>query len=256
MLSTTCIKSLGVWIEDHLSFKRHAAGAASAARQAAGWLWSITKKRDASQGTLHHLTITFRIPALLWGSEICWTGARHILDQLRPAYHTIARAITGLPEWTPIPFLLTEAELPPLYFLQNTATQLYGLRLLRNDNHHPCKSQVVRLLKSRPTVTSGTGLQRVSETLGPLIPNSPDMENSGNHDLPLMGPPIIAAVDKEAEASNHQRWLKTLNPTDILVYTDRSKEADGWTASGRPCIQIAEGPSKVLGEGAGHIGSH
>lgn len=107
------IKALGVRIDNHLSFKAQAAAASTVTRRASGLLWAITKRKGASPNALHQLAISTVVPAMLWGSEIWWTGATHILSQLSPAYNTIARIITGLPKWTPLRFLLAEAGLPP-----------------------------------------------------------------------------------------------------------------------------------------------
>lgn len=101
-----CIKSRGMWIDHRLSFKIHAAAVNATTRQAAGFLWRITKRRRVTPGAIHHLAITTTIPAMLWGSEAWWMGALHVLTCIQPAYHAIARIITRLPRWTPIQTLL------------------------------------------------------------------------------------------------------------------------------------------------------
>lgn len=71
-----------------------------------------------------------------------------------------------------------------------------------------------------------------------------------------MRPPVIASKGKAEEAGEHHRWLKTLKPTDILVYTDGSKGVDGLTASAWHWRQVGEDTSTVLFEGACQIGKH
>lgn len=66
-----------------------------------GGHWRVTKQKGASSGAIPHLTNTLTILSLMWGSEIWWTRATHILDQIYPSYNEIAPIITRLPKWTP-----------------------------------------------------------------------------------------------------------------------------------------------------------
>lgn len=61
------IKCLGVQIDTRLTFRAHAAAAASRTRRAAGQLWQITKQKGASPRALHHLITTATLANLLWG---------------------------------------------------------------------------------------------------------------------------------------------------------------------------------------------
>lgn len=108
-----CIKSLGIWIDHRMSFKIHAAAADSKVRQQFAQLWRVTKRKGAFPAALRHFATTATLPGLMWGSEVCWTGARHINDQLAPAYNTVGQIIIGLPAWTPRQFFLAEAGLLP-----------------------------------------------------------------------------------------------------------------------------------------------
>lgn len=95
-------KSLSVWIDPRLSFKRQDAFALAKARSNIGLLWKLTKQKGISPGTVHHLITSTSISGLTWTSEVWWTEARHVIDQVTPAYTTMARLITGHPRWTPI----------------------------------------------------------------------------------------------------------------------------------------------------------
>lgn len=94
---TNYLKLLGVWIDHRLSFKRHAAFDSSRARGSTGMLWKLTKRKGITPNTLHHLVLSAAVPAFTWGSEVWWTGVRHVIDQVTPAYHMMAPLITGLP---------------------------------------------------------------------------------------------------------------------------------------------------------------
>lgn len=124
------IKAWGVRIDHHLNFKANAEAASPVTQKLSKLLWRITTEKVTSPAVPHHLATSIPITAMMWGSEIWWTGAAHILFQLNPAYNTIVRIITGLPKWTPIKFLLAEAYLLPLDLLLTQAAQSYAVRIL------------------------------------------------------------------------------------------------------------------------------
>lgn len=171
---TNWMKSLGVWIDHGLGFKIQAAAASSKLRQQSTYLWRIMKRKGASLGAPNHLTHTATLPA---GSEVWWTGTRHIIDQVAPTNNTLARFITGLPKWTPLRFLLGEAGLHPLDLLLDQASQRYGIRIHLSPDDHPCKEPLLYFLgKNQKHVENGTGLQRIVDLLKRLTKNGPRLE--------------------------------------------------------------------------------
>lgn len=181
------MKSLGVWIDHRLGFKIYAAAASSKLRQQSTYLWRITEKKGASPEAINHLTHTATLSAMMWGSEVWWTGARHILNQISPTYNTLARIISGLPKWTPRRFLLAEAGLPPLDLLLDQASQRYGVRILHNPDNHPCKKPLLYFLeKYQANAENGTGLHRIADLLKRLTKNGPKLEDTTT---PQLTPP-------------------------------------------------------------------
>ncbi|KAL0631409.1 hypothetical protein Q9L58_009727 [Maublancomyces gigas] len=196
------------------------------------------------------------IPALLWGSEVWWSGASHILDQIRPAYHTVARAITGLPRCTPIAFLLNKAGMAPIDLLLDKSTQRYGIRILLNSDDHPCKKTVMTFLTEGTKNIDGTGIRRVNDVLRRIIPTSPRMEDPTHHEQEWMPPAIIPTLDKAVEAANHMSWLNNISDRCILAYSDRSKEDNGRTSSAWHVVQTRSQKQVILFEGACQIDIH
>lgn len=108
------IKSLGIWIDQSLSFKAHATAASLGARISASTIAKASHRKGRSLNTICHLISTATIPGMLWGCEAWWTRAMDITSKLGPAQHSLAQDITDLPQWTPIRVLLREAGHPPL----------------------------------------------------------------------------------------------------------------------------------------------
>lgn len=63
---TNYFKSLRVWIDHRLSFKRHTTFASSRASGSTGAPWKLTKRKSISPGTLHHLLTSAAIPGFTW----------------------------------------------------------------------------------------------------------------------------------------------------------------------------------------------
>lgn len=141
-----------------MSFKEHASHVAARLGQSTGLLWRITTRKGATPAALHCLATTITTPSMLWGWEVWWTGAPHLLACIAPAYHTIARTITGLPKWTPSRILLPEAGLAPLDLLLDLHSTRYGVRILLATDDHPCKQTLRKHLSH--TYPTPTGLVR------------------------------------------------------------------------------------------------
>lgn len=207
---TESMKRLGVWLDHHLSFKYHLAFTASRTRNSTYSLGRITQRKGVTPGSIHQIAHSLTIPTMLWGAEFWWTGAAHILSQLGPMYNNIARVVTGLPKWTPLPALLMEAGMPPLNLLLDYTTQRYGVRTLLADDTHLCKKILLERINTQRTPTHGTGFQRVANLLRELTTQDTPLEDTSHHGLPVMEAPDIGQQEKAKEAAAHQEWTKSL----------------------------------------------
>lgn len=197
-------KLLGVIIDHHLTFKEQAFAAASASRRSAGLLWYITKCKGASPATLHHLATQTTIPTLLWGSEVWWTGARHLLTSLAPAYNSITPAITDLPKWTPLHHLRAEGGLPPLDLMLNKVIRRYTIRTLLAPDNHPCKPILITLIKMGGPKKNGVELKPITELLCELIPAGETLQNWAPPPTPTLRPPSSQDQIKMTKAVAHK----------------------------------------------------
>lgn len=235
------LKFLGVWIDHRLGFKRHAALASSRARSSIGMLWKVTKRKGISPGSLHNLITTACVPAFTWGLEIWWTGARHLIDQVAPAYNIMARLFIGLSKWIPLRLLLVEAGLPPLHLYLDMLSRRYGARLLCSQDDHPCKSPLLQAIqKLGPHHCIGTGLAPIADLLSDPKDDAKTLERTECTNKTRLPPPIIGTGTKAREAKEHNSWTQSLQPETILVYIDTTKSADGTTSSALLAVTVTE----------------
>jgi hypothetical protein len=126
------VRYLGVTIDDALTFRAHAARAASNELQVLGSMGFLRRSKCSIPAYIaHHLVFTAVLPKMMWASPIWWNGKNGILEPVRMTYHAAARWITGLPMSTAIAKLLTVAQLPPLaaYLRLDYLTLRYAIRL-------------------------------------------------------------------------------------------------------------------------------
>ncbi|KAL0630760.1 hypothetical protein Q9L58_010392, partial [Maublancomyces gigas] len=164
------------------------------------------------------------------GSEIWWTGATHIISQLGPTYHNIARCIKGLPKWTWIPPLLREAGLPSLEFRLDRNSRKYGIMIILAEDDHPGKEALLQFMSKQEHGSNKTGLRRIARLLKDIFKNS-RMKETTNHHCEYLRQPQIATPSKEWEGEHHRTWAKTLPSGTIVLYMDGSKADDGTTWS-------------------------
>lgn len=176
IMSTTIIKSLGVWIDHPQNFRSHAAAGSARARRSTGLLWNATQKKGPSPRALHHLGQTLTLPAMRYSSEVWWTGEAHFIGQTAPTYNTIVRIITSLDKWTPLRLLHTEAGMPPLDRLLSPTSMRYGICILLTANDHPCKPLLLKCIAPltaaiRPNGTASNALPTSATSCWMGVPN-------------------------------------------------------------------------------------
>lgn len=241
-------------MDRRLTFKIHAAQASVKLRHAGVQLWAVARRKGASPGAIHHLATQGAIPQMLWGSEVWWTGASHITDQLIPGYHTIARIITGLPKWTPTRLLLFEAGIPPLHLLLEHNNRRYGIRLLLAPDDHPLKDPLRKLI-ANPSRENGTGLQRIANILACAIQDGTRLENIQDHNRETLPQPIIPGGSKEKVSLQHAEWENSIPTGAIFLYTDGSKPEQATCGSGWVILAKELGGMRVIRAGSCQIGS-
>lgn len=122
VLHSPAIKILRVWVDQQLSFSKHIYSAPAKLLQSAGRLKAITGAKDLSPGAIYHVASTTVIPAMLWGSSTWWNGTRAILNQLTPAYHSLAWAVCQAKSFNSKIALLRDSGFLPLDLLLDQAS--------------------------------------------------------------------------------------------------------------------------------------
>lgn len=164
IVSKDTIKLLRITIDQKLTFRQQTAEATWKSQSILPSLHWMAISRGASMSTLRRMVTTPLSRTLTWESEVWWTGARHITNNLIPTYLCFARLITVLPSYTKTDKLLCAAGIAPLKQLLDMKSRKYAIRLLLAKNNHPNKA----LLRS---VTPGVrvGMGRIKALLRNLI---------------------------------------------------------------------------------------
>lgn len=137
--SSETINLLGIIIDHRFTFRQQIAAATTKTQHLLPSLQRMAFSRGASMESFHHMVTTPLSPTLTWGSEVWWTGARHIVDNMNPTYLRFAQPITGLPTHTRTNNLLAEARIPPVCLLLDFKSRNYGIHLLLIPDDHPNK---------------------------------------------------------------------------------------------------------------------
>lgn len=213
----------------------------------------ISKLKGIASHTIHHLLTSTALPVLVCGSESWWTGAEHIPRLLGPTFNAMAKYITGIPTWTPIPLLLAEAGLPPMNLYLDNRSRSYGIRVLLAANSHPCKNALIAEMHKPQPDLNWCRLSRIAKLRREIIPYGrlEDPTHQGHQTLP---PAIISPEDKKEEGTAHQEWLKNLAPGIAVLYTDGFRADNGTTASAWHCLLTTNKQPTELFEECCNIG--
>jgi ribonuclease HI len=246
------IKYLGVFIDESLTFKYHAAMAAARANKVLG---SLNFLRHRSRGIpahiAHHLAMTAIFPAMFWASPAWWAGTPGVIATLKVAYNTVARWITGLPLNTRITNLITLAHLPPMEVYLDYLSLRYAIRLHFLPNYHalgpPCEQ-----LKTHTNLPGLHRLYNVSKHLvqGKLEDRTATTTAGGVAKTTSPNP------DKTTQPQQlHEKWLQTHPDHTVIIYTDGSKLANGAVGCGWTIYHCGDQQLHRFTEGRCHLGS-
>jgi ribonuclease HI len=248
-----CHRCLGVTIDDALSFRVHAAAAASRGLQAMGAL-RFLRRHDwsAPAYVTHHLAMVAVMPKMLWGSPIWWTGSPTIQSLLATTYHRVARWITGLPMSTKIAKLLTAAQLSPIDTYLDYLSMQYAIRVRFLPSDHILADQPAYIRGApKPLYPSRHRLDSLifHLTMGVLEDRLCHIDAS----IPRIQSPHL---DKHTDPVGiHERWIQSLPDFTILLYTDGSKLEDGRTGSGWVTYCVGNGVARRISAGHCHLGT-
>ncbi|ODM16230.1 hypothetical protein SI65_08326 [Aspergillus cristatus] len=258
---------LGIWFDWKLNFKAHARTLAGKAKQAAGGIQALANTvRGVKAPLLRQATIACVVSVLCYGAEAWWPGMkrpaqdssgrqkpisnrasiqlacldrvlRSALLRVLPVYKTTQTAV-----------LHREAAIPPMELLLNQRRRGLAIRVHKLDTRHPLHRRATcqrsfhintRLLRALDPSNFHT-----IEQIDPLLTSPWDTSR-----IPKEQP---TAVDRAQAKENFQRWLTSIPPRSMVVYTDGSKGKDsnaagaGWVGYWGACkTKIFSGHRKL-----------
>ena len=244
------LRWLGIWLDSKLGFKAHVGKWANKAHAVACHLRGLANTRHGPLPSALRRAVKACVePILLYGIEAWYpgltrpnwanpkkesrSGVQQLLQRMQRILSISIRAI--LPVWktTPIAVLHRESGIPPIEQLVEACRNRFAVRLKSLDEAHPLVQRTlptpatviypsIKLKYQRQPSAFRTRLRRTNE----LIPacNRPKLLQQAfypNHDKPLQ------SASKEESADMFRRWIETLPPLTLVVYSDGSKSAEG-----------------------------
>lgn len=157
------------------------------------------------------------ILTLLWGSEVWWTSAQHIVNNLNSRYLRYARRITNLLTRTRTNRLLAASIFPALQCLLDNTFRRYGHCLLSSQNSHPNKATA----RKSTRVPNGIGLSRIRPLLDAITPTDVKPEETKDPADYLPTAAFTIPVTTESGIKAHSEWLSTPGD-DVTIKTGGS----------------------------------
>jgi ribonuclease HI len=250
------IKSLGVVVDETLSFIVHSQNAASKAVQSLGSLLFLRKgKLGISPKIARYLVISKIIPKMLWASPIWWSGSPSILSPLETAYNRLCRWITGLPPSTRTTKLLICAHMPPLNLWLDLISFNYAIRLITLPADHG--------LLPLPTFDSSratrAGPHRILSFVKDYLSDTLESRSNTNpvnlECLNVHTRKPQTAVERDEEKLLHNNWTALLPTDSIVIYSDGSRLPDGQIGAGWAIYICQKAKLVLLNESSCYLGA-
>ncbi|KAL7758307.1 hypothetical protein ACKLNR_012834 [Fusarium oxysporum f. sp. zingiberi] len=244
------LRWLGIWLDSRLSFRLHVEKWAAKAKAVAYHLRGLTNTVHGPLPSAVRGAVRACVePVLLHGSEAWYPGTsrprwnqptkdipssnQHLIQRMTKTMNQAMRAI--LPVWktTPITILHRESGIPPVDQLLEARRLRFSARLKSLDEAHllasrtrsPSQPTYHDLIKRKYQVQIENGfrtrLRRTDELLAPCTrPKLVRRRFQQEQMLPLQ------AASKEKTASAFLRWVQSLVPLTLVVYSDGSLSAE------------------------------
>ncbi|KAL9561280.1 hypothetical protein ACKAV7_014635 [Fusarium commune] len=267
------LRWLGIWLDSRLSFRIHVEKWAAKAKAVAYHLRGLTNTIHGPLPSAVRRAVRACVePVLLHGSEAWYPGKtrprwtqpmkdlpssnQHLLQRMSKAMNQAMRAI--LPVWktTPTTILHRESGIPPIDQLLDARRLRFSARLKSLDESHPLASRTHPprqhtyhdLIKRRYQMQTENGfrtrLRRTDELFAPCArPKLVQRRFQQEETVPLQ------AASKEKTASAFLRWLQSLDPLTLVVYSDGSLSSEGAASYGftihQNNIPISDGSGRL-----------
>ncbi|RKK51436.1 hypothetical protein BFJ69_g17940 [Fusarium oxysporum] len=250
------LRWLGIWLDSRLSFRIHVETWAAKEKAVAYHLRGLTNTVHGPLPSAVRSAVRACVePVLLHGSEAWYPGRtrprwnqptkdlpssnQHLIQRMTKAMNQAMRAI--LPVWktTPITALHRESGIPPVDQLLEARRLRFSARLKSLDEAHPLASRTRPpsqpiyhdLIKRKYQVQAESGfrtrLRRTNELLASCTRPKIIQRCFQQEQMPP-----LQAASKEKTACAFLRWLQSLDPRTLVVYSDGSLSSEGAASYG------------------------
>jgi ribonuclease HI len=268
------LRWLGIWLDSGLSFRIHVEKWAAKAQAVAYHLRGLTNiKHGRLPAAVRSAVRACVEPVLLYGAEAWYPGTtrpqwsqptkdlpssnQHLIQRMTKAMNQSMRAI--LPVWktTPTAALHRESGIPPVAQLLEARRLRFSARLKSLDEAHPLVSRtrppsqpayhdlIKRRYQAQAECSFRTRLRRTDELLAPCARPKLIQQCFNQEQMP----PLQTASKKETTDA-FLRWMQSLDPLTLVVYSDGSLSPQGAASYG---FTIHQGNFPVL-DGSGRLG--
>ncbi|TXB95648.1 hypothetical protein FocTR4_00013675 [Fusarium oxysporum f. sp. cubense] len=270
----SALRWLGIWLDSRLSFRIHVEKWAAKAQAVAYHLRGLTNTKHGPLPAAVRSAVRACIePVLLHGSEAWYPGTsrprwnqptkdlpssnQHLIQRMTKAMNQAMRAI--LPVWktTPIAALHRDSGIPPVAQLLEARRLRFSARLKSLDEAHPLARRtrppsqpayhdlIKRRYQAQTESSFRTRLRRTDELLAPCARPKLIEQRFNQEQMP----PLQTASKKET-ADAFLRWVQSLDPLTLVVYSDGSLSSQGAASYG---FTIHQDSLPVL-HGSGRLG--
>ncbi|KAI9034981.1 ribonuclease H family protein [Aspergillus affinis] len=242
------LRWLGILFDKKLSFKYHVREMASKALTVANALRSLSNTvRGVNPYLMQQAIKACVLSKVYYGIETWWPGysrpdprtetvsnrVQGHLDRVTKVILAGARAVLPVYRTTPIPALYRESGLLPAEIELDYRVATAAVRIRRLDPYHPLRrraEKVIRIGLKKSRFARRVRALPKSEQINPLQ-NAPWLlqESREAAQQRIRAP---AGQTKEQVASSFQNFYTYLPQTDIKVFTDGSKLANGMAGAG------------------------
>ncbi|KID83792.1 reverse transcriptase [Metarhizium guizhouense ARSEF 977] len=264
---------LGLWLDRKLTFKTHVEKWTAKAQAVAQHLRSLgNTRRGALPSAVQRAVRACVEPILLFGVEAWYPGTtsprwrrpskegpsriQQLVRKMSKALKQAIRAILPIWKTTPIAVLHRESGIPPVHQLLEARRLRFSDRIKSLDHAHPLAKRTTEIAprpiikciklkyqlppKAFPTRLRGTNKLLVNCQRPVLVPR----KYSSEIQQPLQ------TASKEESAKDFDRWLRTIPPLSLIVYSDGSLPSSGAAGYGYAVHQSG----RSVCQGAGRLG--
>ncbi|KAF6515688.1 hypothetical protein HZS61_004429 [Fusarium oxysporum f. sp. conglutinans] len=271
----SALRWLGIWLDSRLSFRLHVEKWAAKAKAVAYHLRGLTNTvHDPPPSAVRSAVRACVESVLLHGSQAWYQGRtrprwtqptkdlpscnQHLIQIMTKAMNQAMRAV--LPVWktTPIAALHRESGVPPVDQLLDAGRLRFSARLKSLDEAHPLanrtrpprKPAYHDLIKRRYQTQTENGFRTRLRRTGELLASCtrPKLVQRCFHQEQM---PPLQMASKEKSADAFSRWVESLDPPTLMVYSDGSLSSEGAASYG---FTIHQNNVPIF-DGSGRLGS-